>query len=260
MMARMTSAVLAMVLLLATGCGARRGPAAAGALWQRTFLSTAVSDGGQPRELVAGTRIRLVFGDRHLRADAGCNQLAWQVGVNGDRLVLTGASATEMGCSPERLAQDTWLSTFLSAGPTWQLDGDNLTLRTGGSEIRLVDRRVADPDRPLEGTRWLVRSIIDGQQTGSLPTGVQAELTFDANGHVTGSTGCNTLSGSANRHGNTVTFSTVTTSAKPCTRETSGVQTAMLAVLDGDATIHIDGAQLTILDEAGRGIHLEAAG
>jgi heat shock protein HslJ len=251
--------VLAMVLLVATGCGTRNGSAAPGTLWQRTFLSTAVTGGGQPRELVPGTRIRLVFGAGHLRADAGCNQLTWQAGVNGDRLVLSGPAATEMGCTPDRLAQDTWLSTFLSAGPAWELDGDNLTLRTGGSEIRLVDRRVADPDRPLEGTRWLVRSIVDGQQTASLPTGVQAELTLGRNGHVTGSTGCDTLSGTASRHGDTITFSTVTTSGKPCTGDAGGVQTAMLAVLDGDATVHIDGAQLTLLDDAGRGIHLQAA-
>ena len=36
--------------------------------------------------------------------------------------------STEMACEPPLMAQDQWLSNFLTSGPTYTLDGDTLTL------------------------------------------------------------------------------------------------------------------------------------
>ena len=41
------------------------------------------------------------------------------------------------------------------------LDGDRLTLHSAATTIQLVDRRVADPDRPIEGTVRQLDGIID---------------------------------------------------------------------------------------------------
>ena len=42
------------------------------------------------------------------------------------------------------------------------------------------DREVADPDRPLEGTRWVVDGIVAGDAVLSIPAGVTAALTRKA--------------------------------------------------------------------------------
>ncbi|NJC69062.1 META domain-containing protein [Planosporangium thailandense] len=260
MTARLTPVVLTTVLVAAGGCAAKGGSAAPQPLWQRTFLSTAVTEHGQPRPLVAGTRIRLTFDNGRVQAHAGCNQLAGQARVDGDRLVVSQVMSTDMACGPEGQQQDAWLSSFLTAGPNWQLDGDHLTLRTVQAELRLTDRRSVDPDRPLVGTRWTVESILGGQQTSSIPAGVTAYLTFDPNGRVTGSTGCNTLSASARRDGDTVTFDAVTVTKRACDGDAARVESAVLAALTGRAAIHIAADTLTITQPDGHGLGLRATG
>lgn len=85
-------------------------------------------------------------------------------------------------------AQDQWLVTFLQSGPSWQLDGDELALASGETKLVLLDRSVAKPAPPIEGTKWLLKTIYSGQTASSAPTGPY--LIF-ADDKVTGSTGCN---------------------------------------------------------------------
>jgi len=42
----------------------------------------------------------------------------------------------------------------------WRLAGDELTLEAGGTTITLLDRKVAEPDFPLDGVRWEVGTTI----------------------------------------------------------------------------------------------------
>ena len=139
-------------------------------LWGREFLSTAVTEHGRIRPLVPGTRLRLAFEDGDVRAYAGCNHLTGRALVDGRRLAVERFASTDMACDPVRQEQDAWLASFLAAGPTWRLDGDDLVLGGGGTEIRLTDRSVAEPDRPLRGTRWVVDAVIGNQAATILET------------------------------------------------------------------------------------------
>ena len=56
--------------------------------------------------------------------------------------------------------------------------------------MTLTDREVADPDRPLEGTRWVVDGIVSGDAVSSIPAGVAATLTI-TDGQLQVETGCN---------------------------------------------------------------------
>ena len=72
--------LLAILGLAATGCGNEAGPRSVPpsdtTLSGRTFLSTQVTAGGQPKALVPGTRIQVTFhDDRRVTVTAGCNQL-----------------------------------------------------------------------------------------------------------------------------------------------------------------------------------------
>src|SRR5689334_11260610 len=110
-----------------------------GNLWGRTFLSTTVTEKGQDRPLVPDTRLTLTFQDGNVSAHAGCNHMTGGVDVDGERLVVERLAATRMACDAPLMEQDAWLAEFLSDGPTWRLDGDDLVLSTGDTEIRLVD-------------------------------------------------------------------------------------------------------------------------
>lgn len=246
--------------LLVVGCGGGQGspaqPGGAGDdLVGRTYLSTAAIDGGQPRELVAGTRVSLWFADDgRLVANAGCNTLSGPVQLDGGKLELPGElSMTEMGCDALRHAQDEWLARLLGSSPTWRLDGDELTVTSADAELVLLDRSVAEPDKPIEGTKWLVDTIFTGETAASLPAGATAHLTF-ANGSVTGSTGCNALEGPATISGTSITFGPLTMTRKACPEDLAEVERAMVAVLEGEVPFEIESDQLTLNPGAAKGL------
>jgi heat shock protein HslJ len=246
-------AVLVALLVLA-GC-ARGGPSApAGGPWGRTFLSASAS-----RQLVAGTRIELRFGDGKLSVQAGCNHMSGDARIDRDRLRVDEMEMTEMGCDPPRHDQDSWVSTFLQAGPTVQLSGPDLVLDGGGIRIAFVDREVADPDRPLAGPVWTVDTLVTGQSAGSVPVGVRAFLTLAADGTVSGSTGCNQLSGRYSVQGDAVTFTDVGSTLMACAGDPGMVEGRVLAVLRGTVHFKIQASRLTLTAADGNGLGLNAA-
>jgi heat shock protein HslJ len=231
----------------------------AGSLWGRTFLSGTVTENGQDRPLVPGTRLRLTFQDGNLGANAGCNHLTGRVSIDGEHLVVGPFASTMMACDALLEEQDAWLAAFLSAGPTWRLEGDDLILSTGETEIRLVDRRTADPDRPLRGTRWVVDSIIDNESVASVPAGTEAYLTFRDNNRVEGFTGCNRFGGEAVERGGRITFSQIFSTRMACDGDPGRLESAVLAVLDGEVNARVEADRLTLSRPDGRGLRFRAA-
>jgi heat shock protein HslJ len=251
-----------LVFLTALGCGDPAGQARAGSVeknepWGRTFLSTSVS-----RPLVEGTRIRLVFGDdNRLGANAGCNHMSGEAEVAHDRLVVSDLATTEMGCDPDRHAQDQWVADFLTSRPRYRLDGPVLTLANDSTQVTLEDRETADPDRPLRGTRWVVDGIVEGDAVSSVPAGAEAHLTIDKErDSFGGNTGCNQMGGAARPAERTVTFSEVITTKVACQDDRMRLERAVLSVLDGDVTWDIEADVLHLTHPNGRGLILRAGG
>jgi heat shock protein HslJ len=178
----------------------------ASALVGRTFLSTAVTERGVPRQLPAGTSVMLWFtGDERLVAHGGCNTISGHVELSDGRIAVPDAAMTQMGCEHNRMAQDNWLSALLDARPSWRLSGPHLRVSAGGTIIELTDRRVLDPDRPLEGTRWVGSALVSGRVMGSLAALDDVFLVF-ADGQVSGSDSRQPLSGPAVVSGDTIDF------------------------------------------------------
>jgi heat shock protein HslJ len=209
------------------GCG----PTASASLGGRAFLSTAVTDGGQPKNLVPGTRVRLGFADANITASAGCNTIGGTYRIDGGRLVVASLGMTDMGCDPDRQAQDQWLIALLNAGPAVQLTGDELVLQGDGKLLRLLDRRVADPDRPLVGTRWVLDSIVAGDAVSSVPDAVTATLVFKDDGTVAVDTGCNRGSTRWAATGAGLRFEGLEVTTKGCAASLGNVENAVTRVL-----------------------------
>jgi heat shock protein HslJ len=264
----LASLVLALGLSVVAGaCGgddddgrARSGdaPAApdqpAASLADRAFLSTAITEDGQARPLVDGTRISLQFVDGRLVAVAGCNTLQGQVAIEPDRLVLDQLEVTEMGCDPERHAQDDWLAGVLAAGPAYTLDGDSLRLESGTTVVELTDREVADPDRPLEGTVWRLDGLVDGDVASSVPAGSEANLVF-ADGDVSFDVvGCNQGRAPVTVDDGTLDVGELVTTRMACTGPAAELEGALVAVLDGEITFGVEADTLTLDHPSGRGL------
>jgi heat shock protein HslJ len=228
----------------------------ADALRDTTFLSTDV----QGYTLVPDTRITLTFDGDNVAAQAGCNTLAGTWSVEGDVLLVPPMAQTQMACDPSALMdQDTWLSAVLTSKPTVAVDGQTLTITADGATVTLVDKEVADPDRPLEGTAWTAESLISAQAVSSIPAGVRPPTLLLESGNVAVDTGCNTGRGSYTVAGDAVTFGPIATTRMACV-DPGGQETenAVLAVLDGTATVAIDGPVLTLMNGA-NGLQFRAA-
>ena len=260
--------ILILLALGLAGCGrgttsqAGATDSAGGEPWGRTFLSTSVTENGQPRPLVAGTRITLTFmEDGHrLGAQAGCNSMGGQASFTGGRMIVGDLSTTEMGCDPPRHAQDEWLARFLTSRPEWSRSDETLTLDNGTTRIVLEDKKVADPDRPLRGTKWVVDTIIEGDSASSVPAG-EAYVVFEDGDHFQGNTGCNGMGGNSVVHEDSskITFSEVISTKMACNDDRMRLERAVLGTLKGDVDYRIDAAFLRLDAPNGHGLRLRAA-
>jgi heat shock protein HslJ len=240
-------------LLGACGGGASGTPGPTGGSPEgRTFVSTGV----EGRALVAGSTVRFTFQDGGVSVSAGCNSMGGPYRIEGDRLVADQLATTEMACEPALMEQDRWVADLLD-GATIALDGDTLTLTKGITRLTLLDREVADPDRPLLGTRWVVDGLVAGDAVSSVPAGVIAALTF-ADGRVEVEAGCNTGGGAIRVTETTIDFGPIGLTKMACEPGRMAVEQAVTTVLSGTVRYTIEAAILT-LDAGGVGLMLRAA-
>jgi heat shock protein HslJ len=242
------------LLFLASVAGCHAG--ASLTLADREFLSTGITEGGAAFELVPGTRIRLGFSDGRLSASAGCNTFGATYRVDGGRLVIDGGAMTEMGCDEARNRQDQWLFAFLGSSPAAALAGADLTLDNGRTIMRLVDRTIAEPDRPLVGPTWTVTSIIDGDAVSSIPAGATATLSFHDDGTIDVDDGCNRGRGSWSAAGTAIQLKDVVFTKMACAGAAGELETAVLAVINRGAAQASIRANVLTLQAGDRGLQL----
>jgi heat shock protein HslJ len=253
---------LAVVAIVAVACGAGSAGSSGdppvpgvdtGNLAGRTFVSTDI----EGRDLVPGSRVRLSFDVGRIGAQAGCNSMGGSVAIVDGRFVLDDLATTEMACDPALMDQDAWLAGFLD-GAAVTLVGDTLALANGGVVLTLVDREVADPDRPLVGTRWVVDGLISGEAVSSVPAGVVASLVFSADGRVAVEAGCNSGGAPVEIAAATMTFGPLALTEMACEGPASEVERVVTAVLTGTVAYLVEADVLT-LDHGGSGLILRAA-
>jgi heat shock protein HslJ len=231
-----------------------------------TFLSTEVTENGKPRELVTGTLISLRFEDGQVSANAGCNTMTGPARFADGTLVVSDLAMTEMGCpGTGRHEQDQFVADFLTGAPAYSFDGTTLKLNTATVGMVLGPREQVQPDLPLEGTRWDVTHTTQGpaadaadDPNAAVSAGMappKAYLEF-ADGRVTGSDGCNRISGTAVIADDTITFGPLAATKMAC----PGVEgtDAVHEALTGEVQWRIDYDILTLTSASGAGLQLQA--
>ncbi|BCK56391.1 META domain-containing protein [Nocardia wallacei] len=221
------------------GDGGDTGPTPMG----RSFVSTRVE--GTP--IPGGGPLRLTFADGRVSATSGCNTGSGPVAFDGDVLRVSGMATTLMACPDDRSGADSWQTALLQSGPRWRLSGDTLTLTGDDLTVTLLDKKVAEPDRPLTGTTWIVTALLrpEGQVRSQALDDARPTLTIAPDGQVTGTAGCNRMTGSADIAGSDVTFR-IGTTRMACPTEVMEVERQVLEVLDGKTTATVDAATLTL--------------
>ena len=164
---------------------------------------------------------------------------------------------TEMGCDKPRHAQDSWLAEFLGTEPLLRISADTLTVSNQDAAITLLDRRVAEPAKPLAGTTWRLSGEVSGDTASSSAAASKAHLRFAA-GKVTGSTGCNELSGTATVTVDRITFAGIGLTRRACAGEPAKVEQLLQRTLTGTLTYEIESNALHLRAANGSGLDLTA--
>lgn len=235
------------LLGLATGCEPEPQTTPSGqtsSLQGRTFLLRS-SAGFQP---VLGTTVRLGFSAQEVSFNAGCNSYSGPYQLAGDVLTLSGMGGTEMGCDGPRHQQDSWLATFLTSKPRLTLQGNDLTLQDATATLVFLDREIADPDRPLVGTPWVVDTYLSGGGASGSLMGKQPSFVLGTDGLIQVDTTCNTGSGAFLHDGAQLTLSGMTYTDKPCEGMQAVADQKLRTVLgDGVLSVEIEAARLTLM-------------
>jgi len=102
----------------------------------RTFTSTEV----RGHDLVEGSTITLTFEEGRISANGGCNTLNGSATWDGDTLeVAEPLASTMMACDEALMAQDQWLTGYLTSSPALAVDGDTMTLGDDTTGITLSE-------------------------------------------------------------------------------------------------------------------------
>jgi len=251
---RFATAAALITILATAGCAA----AAATSIGEREFLSVNVTDGGAPRPLVPDTRIRLNFSGTNLGASAGCNSIGGTYRIEGGRLVFEGGGMTEMGCDPQRHAQDDWLVEFLASKPAIRLNGTDLTLEGGSVVVSLRDRTVVEPDANIVGPTWTLVSIIQGDAVSSVPQGQSATLNFLADSRFELFAGCNRGGGTWKAVGGGIQFSEIMLTKMACDGPSATIEGAVLGVIEAGSVSADITSNILTLQAGANGLQFEA--
>ena len=103
-----------------------------------TYTTNVMTVDGTEQPLALDSTLQVAFVDGGVSVNAGCNTMFGQADLSDGTVTLSGPLAgTKMACPPELMAQDEALSAFFSAGPSWTLDGEVLTLTSGTTTFTL---------------------------------------------------------------------------------------------------------------------------
>lgn len=244
--------------------GEARGPLDGG-----EYVVTSITEGGEERSPVAGSEIRITFDVPPQDADAlpsmtvsaGCNQLGFSYDLVGAVLHVGTGFSTSMGCEPELMDQDAWLTSVLEGEVTWARADDGITLTADDVVLTLRPRGAVAPDAELVGPTWTLDTLVEGEAASSLPAGTSASLTFLDDGTYQVDTGCNTGSGgyTGPADDGTIEVDQPAITRMACLDEDAAeVEAAVLAVLAGTVTAEVTEQRLT-LTAGDRGLGLTAS-
>jgi heat shock protein HslJ len=193
------------------------------------------------------------FGDDGtVSGSAGCNSFSGSYSVADDGgISIDPGAMTQMACDEPLMQLEAEYMAALDEARSFEVidEGGGLLLSGGRTPLSYV----AEQQLPLEGTAWTVDGIALGNDAvSSAIAGSEADLRFDA-GSVSGSTGCNRLTGSyaLDAAEGSISFSEIATTMKLCEPEVATQEQAILASLDEATSYSIEGSTMTLAADGG---------
>ncbi|MFJ7078709.1 META domain-containing protein [Streptomyces sp. NPDC098781] len=251
---RLTALAALTLLPLAAACGSEDAGSesvGAGAKASVTGVHWAV-DGvtvdGKKSDAPSGAWLKIADGGE-VKGNLGCNHFGADAAFADSQVTFGQMQATEMACEGVPVDFEQTLADTLADGDlTTEVDGDKLTLTTGGGDRIALSKQEA---APLKGTKWAVTSP---------ETDGKAHLTIDPKtGQVSGSLGCNKVRADATVRDGSITLGTASTTRMMCDASLMKTEKTLLGLFDGTVDYRIDHRTLTLTSENGEQVNAAAA-
>lgn len=227
----------------------------AGTSWQVETMGGTV--------IVAGSEPQITFTqDGQINGTTGCNRFFGAYAQTGAQIAFSSVGMTKMACMADGImGQEMAFTAILSGKTEGRIDSlGNLVIR-GENGVSFTARPLPAEGEVIEGDpavlgggAWTVEDI----NRGGVIDNTVLTLNFSENGRVTGSTGCNSLSGSYTATGTHLTFSPLVTTRRACLAPALNAQEAKFTkALQGEMAWRLtaDGA-LELTREGGHRILL----
>lgn len=241
---------LLMIFLLALTLSACSGNAqASSASLIGAWSLTAYGPADAPVPAVEGSGAGLTFNeDGTVSGNSGCNGLGGDYTVEGDQITFGQFVSTLMACEDPIMLQEQAAHKVLTGTATYKIEGDTLTI-TNGDSVLVLTKGAASTAEPVAASLtgpWKLTSLGSGDTISSALADVEAGLTFNEDGTVTGTSGCNEFGGSYVVEGDQITFSEIVSTLKLCDSPIMQQEEAMQQMLSDTASFNIEGNTLTL--------------
>lgn len=208
-----------------------------------------------PIPLVDGWPITLTFEGDSVGGRAACNGYGGTYSIDGSSLSIGEISWTAMGCEPDVAASEAGFLAALPAVDTIEIVDDRLQLTGEGAKLTFA-LEAPVPASDLVGQLWLLDTLIQGD-TASSVAGDRATLFLDAEGNVSGGTGCRSFTGSYIINGGSVLFPSFGMQGE-CPAQLAAQDNLVVTVLGDGFTAEIDGDRLTLTSVGNEGLGYRA--
>ena len=241
-----TAGLIIALSLTAAGCGGSEK--SLDGQWQIDQVADAAGALVQP---VPETSPFLLIDGEQISGTTGCNSFSGVADVGeGGSIDFGPLMSTLIGCDDARASQEVNIHAALNSADTWNVDGVSASLSSDGSVVM----NLTLADTTLEGSTWSVTAINNG--TGgvqSVITGTDPWLSFGAVRALTGSGGCNELSGLYDADGDTLAVERIAATKMLCGSPDGvmGQEIQMSDALSNSSTYSILGDTLNIRDAEG---------
>ena len=186
---------------------------------------------------------------------AACNAYFGKVVVNESAVGFGDLGATAMACETVAMeAERTFLSS-LEIVESFEYRGDQLVLAGASNEL-VFDRVPPLPTAELLDTTWILETLIEGEAAMSVG-GEPASLLLAADGSLSASTGCRTLTGRWLESGGVIVVPELAAEGE-CPDELWEQDSLVVTVIGDEFRADIDGATLTLTSMGGDGLAYRA--
>jgi heat shock protein HslJ len=239
---------LILICLAISACTARNTGASPSLIgsWKLTEYGPVDS----PVPAVEGVEAGLTFNENGtVSGTSGCNGLGGDYTVEGNQITFGEFVSTLMACDDPIMQQEEAAHKVMTGTAIYKIEGDTLTV-TNNDMVLVLTRGSFDPQEPADPVSltgaWKLISYGTADVASSALADVEANLTFNEDGSVTGTSGCNEFGGQYTVEADQITFNEIVSTLKLCDTPLMDQEEAMQQVLNGTATYTIEGNTLTL--------------